>query len=277
MVARQWDRAITRLKGQDAWVKAFLPTAARRCRAKVWKFPDQAKTLAKIAESKGEAFYRGELAEAIDKYAKETGGALRRNDLESHKADWVDPIGPDLSRHDAARDPAQRPGHRRLHGARHPRELRRRRPQHRRTGGRAPQDRGDEARLRRHLALRRRSALHGSDAGADAGQAVPQEPRQADRSQEGAGFRPGRAEGRRHDLSRHGRRVGHDGVADPVELHRLRLGHRRAGTGIALHNRASASSPPRAIPTRSGRRSGRSTPSSRPSSPRTASRSRPSA
>ena len=29
----------------------------------------------------------------MDKYAKETGGALRRNDLESHKADWVDPIG----------------------------------------------------------------------------------------------------------------------------------------------------------------------------------------
>ena len=42
-------------------------------------------------------------------------------------------------------------------------------------------------------------------------------------------FGPGVPEGRRHDLSRHGRRVGHDGVADPVELHGLRLGHRGAG------------------------------------------------
>ena len=46
-----------------------------------------------IAESKGEAFYRGELAETMDKYARETGGALRKEDLAAHKADWVDPIG----------------------------------------------------------------------------------------------------------------------------------------------------------------------------------------
>jgi len=93
MVARQWDAAIARLKGQDAWVKAFLPNGRAPKPGEVWKFPDQAKTLAKIAESKGEAFYRGEIADSMDKYAKETGGALRRNDLESHKADWVDPIG----------------------------------------------------------------------------------------------------------------------------------------------------------------------------------------
>ena len=45
-----------------------------------------------IAESKGESFYRGELAEKMDKYARETGGALRKEDLAPHKADWVDPI-----------------------------------------------------------------------------------------------------------------------------------------------------------------------------------------
>ena len=93
MVARQWDRAIARLKGQDDWVKAFLPNGRAPLPGEVWKFPDQARTLAKIAETKGEAFYRGEIAEAMDKHAKATGGALRRNDLESHKADWVDPIG----------------------------------------------------------------------------------------------------------------------------------------------------------------------------------------
>jgi gamma-glutamyltranspeptidase/glutathione hydrolase len=93
MVARQWDRAIDRLKGQESWVKAFLPGGRAPKPGELWKFPDQAKTLAKIAESKGEAFYRGELAEAIDKYAKETGGALRKEDLAAHQPDWVDPIG----------------------------------------------------------------------------------------------------------------------------------------------------------------------------------------
>ena len=93
MVSRQWDAAIPRLKHQDAWVKAFLPNGRAPLPGEVWKFPDQARTLHLIAESKGDAFYRGELAEAIDKYARETGGALRHNDLHSHAPDWVDPIG----------------------------------------------------------------------------------------------------------------------------------------------------------------------------------------
>ena len=74
MVAKQWDRAIARLKGQEDWVKAFLPNGRAPQPGEVWKFPDQAKTLAKIAESKGEAFYRGELAEAMEKHAKAGGG-----------------------------------------------------------------------------------------------------------------------------------------------------------------------------------------------------------
>ncbi|HEY4166537.1 MAG TPA: gamma-glutamyltransferase family protein, partial [Reyranella sp.] len=92
LVARQWDAAIDRLKGQEAWVKAFLPNGRAPKAGEIWKFPDQAKTLAMIAESKGESFYRGELAEKMDKYARETGGALRKEDLAAHKADWVDPI-----------------------------------------------------------------------------------------------------------------------------------------------------------------------------------------
>jgi len=93
MVARQWERAIDRLQGQESWVKAFLPHGRAPKPGEIWKFPDQAKTLAKIAESKGEAFYRGELAEAMDRFARETGGALRKEDLAAHEAHWVDPIG----------------------------------------------------------------------------------------------------------------------------------------------------------------------------------------
>lgn len=93
MIANQWQRAIERLKGQESWVKAFLPQGRAPQPGELWKFPDQAKTLTKIAESKGEAYYRGELAEAMDKYSRETGGLLRKEDLAAHKADWVDPIG----------------------------------------------------------------------------------------------------------------------------------------------------------------------------------------
>ncbi len=138
MVARQWARAVDRLRGQQDWVRDFMPNGRTPQPGELWKFLDQAKTLTKIAEIKGEAFYRGELAEAMDSHARATGGALRRDDLAEHEADWVDPIGLTYRGIDAARDPAVGPGHRRLHGARHPRELRRRRPRRRRAGRGAP-------------------------------------------------------------------------------------------------------------------------------------------
>lgn len=51
-----------------------------------------AKTLKEIAETKAESFYKGEIAEKIDKFSKETGGYLRKEDLEKFKPEWVNPI-----------------------------------------------------------------------------------------------------------------------------------------------------------------------------------------
>jgi gamma-glutamyltranspeptidase/glutathione hydrolase len=58
----------------------------------VVRLPQQASTLRLIAESHGAAFYRGELAAAIDAFSKATGGFLRSGDLAAHAPTWVDPI-----------------------------------------------------------------------------------------------------------------------------------------------------------------------------------------
>src|SRR5262249_47179146 len=44
------------------------------------------------AETRGEAFYHGELASAIAAHARATGGLIEENDLASHRPDWVEPI-----------------------------------------------------------------------------------------------------------------------------------------------------------------------------------------
>ena len=54
--------------------------------------PGQARTLTRIAESKGDDFYHGELAAAIAAHARNTGGLIEESDLAGHKADWVEPI-----------------------------------------------------------------------------------------------------------------------------------------------------------------------------------------
>ena len=49
----------------EAWFSTFAPEGGRR-HGEVWRSPGHARTLQLIAETAGEAFYRGELAEAID-------------------------------------------------------------------------------------------------------------------------------------------------------------------------------------------------------------------
>ena len=57
--------------------------------------PELAASLREIADTKGESFYRGALAERMDAAAAVAGGALRKADLEGHQANWVEPIGQD--------------------------------------------------------------------------------------------------------------------------------------------------------------------------------------
>lgn len=57
--------------------------------------PDLATSLRLIADSNGEAFYRGELAERIDVASRAAGGGLRADDLDAHRADWVTPTQQD--------------------------------------------------------------------------------------------------------------------------------------------------------------------------------------
>ncbi len=93
----------------------------------------------------------------------------------------------------------------------------------------APADRGDEARLRRRPTLRRRPGARWSPA---RGAARPRLSRVArarsSTPRRAQAFRPRRAAARRHGLPVRRRRRRNDGVADPVELHGLRLGRRRA-------------------------------------------------
>ena len=59
------------------------------------KLPDHAKTLREIAETEGESFYRGQIAQKIDADAKAHGGYLRAEDLAAFHPEWVEPLKAD--------------------------------------------------------------------------------------------------------------------------------------------------------------------------------------
>lgn len=92
LVARGWRTAETVFAEHPDFVAAFLPGGKAPRAGDTWRFPEQARTLAAIAETKGEAFYRGALAEAMVADAKKHGASLALDDLANHRADWVDTI-----------------------------------------------------------------------------------------------------------------------------------------------------------------------------------------
>src|SRR3954469_8567310 len=94
-IARLWANGAAELHSQPGFADAFMPRGRAPEPGEKFSFPAQAKTLSRIAETKAEAFYTGDLAEKIAAFAKQHGAALTLDDLSSHKNDWVEPIGID--------------------------------------------------------------------------------------------------------------------------------------------------------------------------------------
>jgi gamma-glutamyltranspeptidase/glutathione hydrolase len=94
-IARLWARQAPDLAGQPGFREAFMPRGRAPSAGELFRHPEQARTLGLIAESRTDAFYRGELAERMVAHSRENGGALSMEDLASHSADWVDPISID--------------------------------------------------------------------------------------------------------------------------------------------------------------------------------------
>ncbi|MDD3290426.1 MAG: gamma-glutamyltransferase family protein [Eubacteriales bacterium] len=105
VISKLWDKEFHRLSKEilDPRVQAhsdgfrelfrvFMPKGRAPKAGEVWNSPDHAKTLRLIAETNAEAFYRGELADRIDVFSRETGGLIRKSDLENYRSSWVEPI-----------------------------------------------------------------------------------------------------------------------------------------------------------------------------------------
>ena len=92
-IARLWEKQLPELKDQPGYAEAFMPNGRAPLPGEKFIFADQARTLKRIAETKGEAFYKGDLAEKIVAHAKLHGGAMTMADLAGHRCDWVEPVG----------------------------------------------------------------------------------------------------------------------------------------------------------------------------------------
>jgi gamma-glutamyltranspeptidase/glutathione hydrolase len=72
--------------------ETYAPNGVVPQKGDIFKNPDLAVTLAKIAKGGRDAFYEGEIAKIIAKFIQEQGGFLSKEDLAAHKSEWVAPV-----------------------------------------------------------------------------------------------------------------------------------------------------------------------------------------
>ena len=90
-----WSGQVTGLKSNPESTKVFLPDGKAPAVGQVFKNPELAKAYRLIAEKGPDAYYKGEIAQAILKTSEHLGGTMTAKDLESFQPEWVTPISID--------------------------------------------------------------------------------------------------------------------------------------------------------------------------------------
>ena len=70
----------------------YFPNGTPPAEGDIFKNPDLANSLEKIATGGRDVFYKGAIAQVIDAYMKKTGSFLNAKDLADHTSNWIDPV-----------------------------------------------------------------------------------------------------------------------------------------------------------------------------------------
>ena len=92
LVRERWQQEVESYKGSPSFAQQFLPDGKVPQVGENFRPPHVAETLGSIAASRGESFYRGDLARKIVADAKRNNAAMSEADLAAHSSEWVSPI-----------------------------------------------------------------------------------------------------------------------------------------------------------------------------------------
>jgi gamma-glutamyltranspeptidase / glutathione hydrolase len=94
VVQQKWTLAskVAELIEGPGYAETFLPKGRPPEVGERFTMPHAARALKLIGATKGEAFYRGEIAQAIAAWSKRHGGAMTAADLAEYRPEWVTPL-----------------------------------------------------------------------------------------------------------------------------------------------------------------------------------------
>ncbi|WP_332814968.1 gamma-glutamyltransferase family protein [Ramlibacter sp.] len=95
VVQQKWAAATPELGSLPGFAPSFLPWGRAPRVGELFRFPAAARALRAIAQTRGAAYYGGEIAQAIERFVREHGGSITAADFASFRPEWVQPIARD--------------------------------------------------------------------------------------------------------------------------------------------------------------------------------------
>jgi gamma-glutamyltranspeptidase/glutathione hydrolase len=86
-----WDIHVGRLSKYPGYVEQMTIDGRAPRIGEMWKNPNLANTLERIAKEGRDSFYKGDIARVIGAYMQENGGFLSYEDMAAHHGEWVEP------------------------------------------------------------------------------------------------------------------------------------------------------------------------------------------
>ena len=99
VVQQKWAAAVPLLNRQPGFAETFMPHGRAPNVGELFKLAGAARSLRLIGESKGAAYYGGEIAQAAAAHARVHGGAITVDDFVAYRPEWVETIGMDYAGH----------------------------------------------------------------------------------------------------------------------------------------------------------------------------------
>ena len=92
VVQQKWAAATPELRHMPGFADCFLPWGRAPEVGELFQFKAAARGLRAIAQTRGKAYYGGEIAQAIEKFAAMNGGSLTAKDFAAYRPEWVKPL-----------------------------------------------------------------------------------------------------------------------------------------------------------------------------------------
>lgn len=92
VIAFYWGRSVPALSQFPNFKETYTINGRAPQKGDIFKNPNLANTLEKLAKGGRDVFYKGEIAKTIADYMKRNGGFLTEKDFADHTSEWIEPV-----------------------------------------------------------------------------------------------------------------------------------------------------------------------------------------